>query len=664
MSELSDGELIQHFCSRDDQAAFAELIARHSAMVLAVARSVVGEASAAEDIAQATFVTFAKKVGSLDGERSCAGWLHHVAVCLARNARRGELRRAAREQEAAMIDVEPDTSPTFSEALLGALHEELAALSETYRVPVILHHIEGLSYEQAAAAIGCNVMTFGSNLTRAREKLRKRLTKRGVTLGAMALVTGLSQSAASAAELPVGFVASTCAAAKGGVVSAKVAALTESALKMLFWAKVQTVAAICAVTLLVAGSGVGVAVTVPLVLKQDAATATKMAQEDAQPKASGQGGRVWAWGDNGYGQLGDGTKTNRAYPTPIAGLDGVIAVSVGGQHTVALKSDRTVWTWGGNSFGQLGDGTMNQRSYPAAVAGLSVVTAIAAARGGHTLALKADGGVWAWGNNRSGQLGIGTTNNSPIPVPVKLPDGTPLTGVMALAAGWGHSVALRNDGSVWTWGANNNGQLGDGTTSNRLNPVLVKLADGLPLSGVRAIDAGDGYTVALKSDGTFWAWGFNMYAQLGDGTTINRLNPTPVNAAAGAPFIAIAAGSFHAVALKGDATVWAWGLNHDGVLGDGTRVDPRTTPTPVRLTDGIALSNVTAVAAGASRTLALKIDGTLVAWGKNPNLLDVGVGTDRRVLHPMPVKLADGTILSKVIAIAAGAGHSVAIGEE
>jgi RNA polymerase sigma factor (sigma-70 family) len=653
MNLLSDVHLLKAYKETGDEAAFGELMSRHSRMVLGAARNVLRNASSAEDISQATFLTLARKADALGDTVSLGGWLYHVAVCLARDELRKVQRRVAREEEAAMLAEQSDAVPTFSEAAIAALHEELGNLSETHRAPIVLHHLECRSYEDAAAALGCSMNSFGPTLTRAREKLRKRLAGRGIALGAGALVAILGQSA-SAAELPAGFVASTCAAAKGGVVSAKVAALTESALKMLFWAKVQTVAAICAVAVSLAGAGVGVAVTVPLVLKQEAATATKMAQEDAQPEASVQGGRVWAWGNNFFGQLGDGTKNSRAYPSLVPGLDGVIAVSVGGQHTVALKSDGTVWTWGGNSVGQLGDGTTTKMLYPAAVAGLAEVRTIAAGYW-HTLALKADGGVWTWGNNHVGQLGNGTTNNSPLPVPVTLPDGTPLTGAIALAAGDAHSVAIRSDGSVWTWGDNQVGELGDGTTITRLNPVPVRLADGLLLSGINAIAAGSGYTVALKSDGTLWSWGLNQNGYLGDGTMINRPNPTPVKTAVDAPFVAIAASSHHTVALKADSTVWAWGSNVSGALGDGTRVNAITTPTPVRMTDGSALSNVTAVAAGKSCTLALKTDGTLVAWGKT----DGGP-----VLHPMQVKLADGTSLSNITAIAAGRSGSVAIVEE
>ena len=254
MIASNDGELLRAFRTTDDQDAFAGLVTRHGRMVYCAARSVVDDASAAEDIVQATFLTLAQKASSLEGADSIAGWLCRVAVCLARDARRKGIRRYAREKEAAMHSDEPHETPGIFDGVVSAIYEELANLAEKYRRPVILHHLEGLSYETAAPMCGCTEKAFSVRLTRGREKLRERLTKRGVTLGAAALVASLGQSA-SAAELPAGFVASTCAAAKGGVVSAKVAALTDSALKMLFWAKVQTVAAVCAVTVLVAGSG-------------------------------------------------------------------------------------------------------------------------------------------------------------------------------------------------------------------------------------------------------------------------------------------------------------------------------------------------------------------------------------------------------------------------
>jgi alpha-tubulin suppressor-like RCC1 family protein len=350
-------------------------------------------------------------------------------------------------------------------------------------------------------------------------------------------------------------------------------------------------------------------------------------------------------------------------PVPVPGLDGVIAVAAGGGHTVALKSDGTVVAWGLNQSGQLGDGTTTDRRMAGPVSGLSGIVAIAAGDA-YTLALKNDGGVWAWGYNYSGQLGSGTTNNSPIPVSVKLPDGTPLTGVMALAAGSGHSVALRNDGSVWTWGANHNGQLGDGTTVTRLTPVQVA-----GLAGVMAVAAGMEHTVALKSDGSVWLWGNNQNGMLGNGVyslgMANQVQPVPAKLPNGSQLrgiVAIAAGARHTLALSGDHTVWAWGYNRGQM---GTKVGLHGVLEQMSSPDGAVFSNVTAVAGGYKHTVALRGDRTVWACGLNLNgQLGNGKVGPTSENSPVQVRLPDGAPLSGVVAIAAGGSHTAAIVEE
>jgi len=194
-----------------------------------------------------------------------------------------------------------------------------------------------------------------------------------------------------------------------------------------------------------------------------------------------------------------------------------VQIAGGGHHSLALRNDGTVWAWGRNNYGQLGDGTTTERHTPVQVANLTGVQAIA---GGfsHSLALRSDGTVWAWGRNSKGQLGDGTTTNRTTPVQV-----LNLTGVQAIAGGFFHSLALKSDGTVWAWGYNHFGQLGDGTTANRTIPVQV--AD---LTGVQAIAAGSDHSLALRNDGTVWAWGWNYLGQLGDGTTANRSIPVQV----------------------------------------------------------------------------------------------------------------------------------------
>ena len=308
-------------------------------------------------------------------------------------------------------------------------------------------------------------------------------------------------------------------------------------------------------------------------------------------------GSVWAWGHNNYGQLGDGTTTDSSIPLEVLNLAGVTAIAAGRYHTVALKTDGSVWAWGYNGHGQLGDGTNDNENTPVQVTGfdgsgwLSDVAAIAAV-GDYTIALKTDGSVWAWGDNGLGQLGDGTNDNKNTPVQVKGPGGVDwLADVFAIAAGGYHTVALKTDGSVWAWGNNTTGQLGDGTNDNKNTPVQVKGAGGSGwLTDVTAIGAGWHHTMALKTDGSVWAWGDNTTGQLGDGTTDNKNTPVQVKGADGSGWLsditAIAAGSGHTMALKSDGSVWAWGDNDYGQLGDNTITDSTT---PVQTVEPLIL---------------------------------------------------------------------------
>lgn len=283
-------------------------------------------------------------------------------------------------------------------------------------------------------------------------------------------------------------------------------------------------------------------------------------QLEAHSMALKSDGTVWAWGSNIYGQLGNASTTNTNTPVQTLLLNNVIAIAAGGWHSVALKSDGTVWTWGWNMDGQLGDGTLSDKIIPTQVPGLTDITQIAAGTY-HVLALKSDGTVWAWGDNLYGQIGNGT-NGADVTTPVKV---LGLTNVVKIAAGRFFSLAVKNDGSVWTWGQNLYGQLGDGTTTDRYTPVQVS---GLTLALPAIVATGAFHCTAVKSDGTVWAWGRNSYGNLGNNTLTN--SSIPVQMLDISDVVEMSNGTNFSIMVKSDGTFWGCGRNASGQLGDGT----------------------------------------------------------------------------------------------
>ena len=317
-------------------------------------------------------------------------------------------------------------------------------------------------------------------------------------------------------------------------------------------------------------------------------------------------GTVWAWGGNQYGAVGNGNTADRRTAYRIPGLNDIVSISAGGYHSLALKSDGTVWAWGWNYHGQLGDGTTVNRLTPIQVPGLTDVAAIA---GGshHTVVLKNDGTVW-----ECGVIDIDGTCSS---VPVRK---TELSGIVAAAAGNSFSLAVKSDGTVWAWGGNHYGQLGDGTTDDRNTPVQVS-----GLNGTAQVDASFfGHSMALKHDGSVWSWGNNSSGQLGDASEENRLLPVRVHNLAGVD--TIGSGFWHSLAVKSDGTAWAWGSNGHGQIGQGTTSSSCYTPRQV-----LNITNATLSAGGYLHSAAMKSDGTVWTWGSNSyGQLGNGTSTD------------------------------------
>jgi len=356
-------------------------------------------------------------------------------------------------------------------------------------------------------------------------------------------------------------------------------------------------------------------------------------------------GTLFAWGSNIYGKLGDGTSSSRTTPREVMGGandwlflaqgnegDYSDLTTNGTSHTVAIKTDGSLWAWGYNYHGQLGNGDnsgLNDANpIPARVGtGNDWVTA---ARGGyHTVAVKKDGSLWAWGRNGNCQLGNNQTTDRNVPYHI----GT-ATDWRIVSAGGFHTMAIKADGSLWAWGYNGSGRLGNGNTVQQPTPVQVGAAKDWV-----AVSAGSAHTLALKADGSLWAWGNNEYGQLGDSSYSNRNVPVQVGTAK--DWKTISAGERHSVAIKEDGSLWAWGGNGRHQVGDGSGVSQVT---PVRVdtdTDWVA------IAAGNAHTLALKTDGSLWAWGygfygqlgvgdQNTRYVPVTVGPNWRVPTSAP----------------------------
>ncbi len=313
---------------------------------------------------------------------------------------------------------------------------------------------------------------------------------------------------------------------------------------------------------------------------------------------------VKAFGENATGQLGDNTTTDKSTPVQVSNLTGIVAVSAGGDqleaHSMALKADGTVWAWGSNLYGGLGNGTTNSTLVPVQTLLLSDVMAISAG-GWHSSALKKDSTVWTWGWNMDGQLGDGTTNDRSLPAKVN-----GLSGIKQIAAGTYHMLALKSDGTVWAWGDNVSGQIGNGTKTDQLTPVQVS-----GITDVVRIAAGRFFSLAVKSDGTVWTWGENLYGQLGNGNTTDQTTPVQVSGLTGITDAITATGAFHCLAVKNDNTVWAWGRNTYGNLGDGTTT---SSSVPVKMQNA---SSIAGMAAGTNFSLLYKSDGTFWACGRN-----------------------------------------------
>jgi alpha-tubulin suppressor-like RCC1 family protein len=327
--------------------------------------------------------------------------------------------------------------------------------------------------------------------------------------------------------------------------------------------------------------------------------------------------QLWAWGSNGCGRLGDGTLTDRCSPVQEFGSATDWAqVSAGSCHTAAVKTSGTLWAWGNNGSGRLGDGTVTQRCSPVQEFGSSSDWTHVSAGQSHTAAVKTSGQLWAWGLNTSGQLGDGTVTSRCSPVQEFCSAGD----WAQVSAGVGHTAAVKTSGQLWAWGSNAQGRLGDGTVTSRCSPVQEFCSAG----DWAQVSAGNSNTAATKTSGTLWAWGLNTSGQLGDGTVTNRCSPVQ-EIGSSTDWTQVSTSNAFTAAVKTSGQLWAWGINSQGRLGDGTLTN-RCSP----VQEISSSADWAQVSAGSDHTAAVKTSGTLWAWGRNgQGRLGDGTLTDR-----------------------------------
>ncbi len=369
---------------------------------------------------------------------------------------------------------------------------------------------------------------------------------------------------------------------------------------------------------------------------------------------------VWAWGDNESGQLGNNSTTSSSIPLRVLARFGGYSgngTSVGSNHSLAFQKYSTIRAWGFNGYGQLGNGVTatNQTPnswVPVAVrkskSNESLTGVVAVAAGGyHSLALDRNSVVWSWGNNSYGQLGrqpltifsiMSTQTTAPVQI---VYNGSPFNGVVSIAAGGSHNLSLKNDGTVWAWGYNGYGQVGDNLTlnSNTLYPVQVPIP-----AIILKISAGGSHSLALASDGTVWSWGYNYFGQLGDGTTTNRVTPGKVTLVGGTDLTGItmiAAGLDHSLAYDANSDImYVWGYNAMGQLGDGTVANKMNPAAILNFKQKVLGGTLQTILAVGHHSHASKTDGSWWSWGDNSfgQLGNATSGTTMNSASPVRVK--------------------------
>ncbi|WP_177204667.1 RCC1 domain-containing protein [Hymenobacter arizonensis] len=355
-------------------------------------------------------------------------------------------------------------------------------------------------------------------------------------------------------------------------------------------------------------------------------------------------GSLWTWGINYEGQLGNGTTRHSSTPVQVTTQDPITRwtqVATGTSHTLAVATDGRLYAWGSNAVGQLGDGSNESHARPVAVALPSAFANTSwkqvAAGTSHSLALTADGRLLAWGHNAGGQLGTSSHRTLNQPMEVLLPMSAGNTTWAYVTAGSSHTLALTADGRLYAWGNNDFGQLGIGSTTSTPVPVAVGPARGAAPLRWAHVSAGRSHSLAVTKEGRIYTWGSNRFGQLANEQSLVRTLPEPLQLPrhlANIAWAQVAAGGFHSLALSTDGRLVAWGNNCVGQLGDGSTTR-QLQPVLVSMPQGSAAAKWARIASGSFHSLAYTTDNQLCTWGSN-GFGQLGDGTTTNQQLPLP----------------------------
>jgi RNA polymerase sigma factor (sigma-70 family) len=600
MQEMDDMALLREYAARNSEAAFKALVSRRVNFVYSAAMRQVRDPHLAQEVTQAVFIILAQKAGRISNKTILSGWLFKTTRFAALAQTRAAVLRQQREQEAHMQSELQQTAPDpFWEQMSPLLDEALATLGEADRQAVLLRFFENKSLAEVGSHLGTGEDTARKRVSRALEKLHCYFTKRGVFSTTAIIAGAISANSVQVAPVVLAKSVTAAAAAKGAAASGSTLTLIKGALKLMAWTKVKTTIVVGATTIALT-LGVGYFGFFDRTHSRQLGR-LKLPVGQVTP-AIGFGvshgiilasdGSLWAWGENdlGWPALGLGKINKQAFLRRVGNENDWVNIAVGNAHNLAVKADGTLWAWGENARYELGDGTKTTRSTPVhSLPGNDWKQAAAGLE--DTFAIKNDGTLWAWGINWAGQLGIGTVKDSPVAVQVGSATWKKVW------AGGTQSVGIQSDGSLWAWGT---GAHVANTIPPRSKTYLVPECLS---SDTNWVDATVSLSImfAIKSDGTLWAWGANAHVYTG--VHDEALDAKLVQVGTNSDWQACSTAPFYLVLIKKDGSVWAMDASDHSTLG-------------YRLKWIDLQKDIVAFGGGRGIGAAVTRDGEVWTWGK------------------------------------------------